>query len=344
MAKKPKVFKQLEVLIVDEISMVRADLLDCMDYFLRRNRQSNMPFGGVQVVFFGDLFQLPPVVSSPEERQLFTTEYTSPYFFDALVMEEGFELEFVELNEVYRQEDRRFKQLLDAIRHNELDYDILEELNSRYLPDFESQDFYITLSTINQTVDKLNLEKLQGLKTAERAYAATVSGQFDERLFPTDALLKLKEEAQVMFLRNDTEGQYVNGTIGKIRSLEREHVIVQTETASGQLKDIRVEPVEWEILRYSFKEATNELEPQVVGSFKQMPLRLAWAITIHKSQGKTFDKCIIDLSRGAFEHGQTYVALSRCRTFEGIVLKRRITGRDVMVDPRVIEFYDSRFR
>ncbi len=337
-----KLYKNLEVLIIDEISMVRADMLDNIDYFLRVNRNINMPFGNVQIVFFGDLFQLPPVVSNQVEKQLFEGFYDSPYFFSAKVFEE-FSMEKMELQKVYRQESRHFLRLLEAIRLNQVDYDDLEDLNERYNPDFVPEEFYITLSARNRKVDAINEKALKDIPLDEEVYLASVTGDFNPRLFPTDAALKLKLNAQVMFIKNDPDKRFVNGTIGKITKLENDTVTVQVEE-NGQKSKIEVKRFEWEILKYQpSKENPNDIETKVAGTFKQFPLRLAWAVTIHKAQGKTFDKVIIDLGKGAFEHGQTYVALSRCRTLEGIVLRERIQGRDIMVDDRVVEFYEQNF-
>ncbi|MFK8104921.1 MAG: ATP-dependent RecD-like DNA helicase [Saprospiraceae bacterium] len=343
--KSRKVYQNLEMLIIDEISMVRADLLDSIDFFLRLNRDNVIdPFGGVQVVFFGDLFQLPPVVSSDVEAMLFKLYYESPYFFSAKIFDTDFELEMMELRKTYRQKSRHFLRLLDAVRTNQLDYDDLEDLNERHLPEFEPEDFYITLSTRNSIVDQINERQLRKLASEEYSFMASVTGNFNPRLFPTELELKLKLGAQVMFVKNDPKRQFVNGTIGKIVKLTDDLIMVLVETPDGKEKFIEVDKMEWEIKKYKASEKDQkEIESETVGTFKQYPLRLAWAITIHKSQGKTFDKVIIHLGSGAFEHGQTYVALSRCRTLEGIVLRQAIRPRDIMVDERIIEFYEQQF-
>lgn len=337
-----KLYQSLEVLIIDEISMVRADILDCIDTFLRVNREDHRPFGGVQMIFFGDLFQLPPVVASPMEQQYFQTYYTSPYFFDAKVFQDGFHMETVELQHVYRQEQRHFLRLLDAIRLNRVDESDLEDLNCRFMPDFEPGEHYITLSARNATVDAINQRELAKIQDYPHYYTAFVGGEFNPQLYPTDLRLELKLNAQVMFLKNDPERRYVNGTIGKITGLHPEHVRAEILKPDGSTEEIEVERAEWEFLRYKINEANpDKIEAEVLGTFEQYPLRLAWAITIHKSQGKTFDKVIVDLGRGAFEHGQTYVALSRCRTLEGIVLRERLRYHDILVDERVVEFYEQ---
>lgn len=339
-----RLYQNLDVLIIDEISMVRADLLDNIDYFMRINRGSPLPFGGVQVVFFGDLFQLPPVVASDAEALLFQSHYDSPYFFSAQVFAEGLEMEMLELQRVYRQDNRRFLRLLEAVRLNQVDYDDLEELNERYLPDFEPEEFYITLSARNARVDSINNRKLDEIPLPERTYLAQIAGEFNPKLFPTEAALKLKLGAQVMLIKNDPERQFVNGTLGKVVDMKDREITVMVEERDGRTREVQVEPVEWEILRYKPGEKDpTQIETETIGTFKQFSLKLAWAVTIHKAQGKTFDKVIIDLGRGAFEHGQTYVALSRCRTLDGIVLRQPLQPRDVMTDERVVEFYQQFF-
>lgn len=337
-----KLYKNIELIIIDEISMVRAEVLDNIDYFLRLNRDSHLPFGGVQMIFFGDLFQLPPVVSSPEEQQYFQTIYKSPYFFDAHIFEnQGFTIENFELRKIYRQEERHFIRLLETVRCNRMDYEDLDDLNERHVPDFDNDEGYITLCARNITADSINERRLKQLENETFLFQAQITGEFDPRLFPTEQMLQLKNGAQVMFLRNDSERRYVNGMVGKIVSIDDEHISVEVTDKNDNKTTINVEKATWEILKYvpSEKDPTK-IDNEVIGSFKQYPLRLAWAITIHKSQGKTFDRVIIDLGGGAFEHGQTYVALSRCRTLNGIVLKQKLKPKDVMTDERIVEFYE----
>lgn len=335
-------YKKMELLVIDEISMVRADLLDNIDYFLRINREVPLPFGGVQVVFFGDLFQLPPVIASEVEAIRFQMLYESPYFFSSVVMQDGFEWEMLELRKVYRQDSRHFLRLLEAVRLNRLDHEDLEEFNERHQPHFRPEDFYITLTARNSTADRINQKALNELPTPERTYLATVSGIFKESLYPTEPALQLKIEAQVMFIKNDPEKRFVNGTIGKVKELKNDSIVVEVEENSGFRRTIEVEKMDWEVLKYdSDAEHPERIKTEVLGTFTQFPLKLAWAITIHKSQGKTFEKVIIDLGRGAFEHGQAYVALSRCRTLEGIVLKQALQFRDILVDDRIVDFYEQ---
>jgi ATP-dependent DNA helicase PIF1 len=334
--KDRRLYRNMDVLVIDEISMVRADMLDNIDFFLRLNRDSPLPFGGVQVVFFGDMFQLPPVVATDFELEVFSTTYESAFFFSAQIFRQGFELEMLELRKVYRQENRHFLRLLDAIRLNHADQDDLDELNERYEPDFDSEELYITLCARNATAERINQRELSKIDEPERIYLASVTGEFN----PADAALTLKLGAQVMLLKNDPERRYVNGTIGKIVALEQESLKILIEENGLEWKEIEVTPVTWEIIRYKSDPAnTEDIQSEVIGTFTQFPLRLAWAVTIHKAQGKTFDKVIIDLGTGAFEHGQTYVALSRCRTLEGIVLRQRIRPQDMLTDLRIVEFY-----
>jgi ATP-dependent exoDNAse (exonuclease V) alpha subunit len=323
--------------------MVRADLLDNIDFFLRKNReQIAVPFGGVQVVFFGDLFQLPPVIATEQERMLFRMQYTSQYFFAAHVFEQ-FELEMVELRKIYRQDNRHFIRLLESVRLNYMDYDDLADLNERYLPNYEAEDYSITLSARNATVNRLNTRALSDLDTPSSTYLARIEGSFDPRLYPTELALNLKVGAQVMFIKNDPDRLFVNGTIGKVIELSSKGIKVVIEEG-GHQQMLDVPQLEWEILRYEVDaEDETKINTKSIGTFTQYPLKLAWAITIHKSQGKTFEKVIIDLGKGAFEHGQTYVALSRCKTLEGIVLKQKLRPQDILVDEKIVDFYERHF-
>lgn len=340
-----RLYKNLKTIIIDEISMVRADVLDGIDIFLRRNRENYRPFGGVQMIFVGDLFQLPPVVNSdPVERAYFRDYYDSPYFFSAKVFNEpDFQIEYLELGKVYRQDSRHFLRLLESVRLNTADYDDLEDLNERYLPGFSETDGFITLCARNATADKINREALLQLKSPAFAFKAEVKGLFDPGLYPTDPEMSLKEGAQVMFIKNDPEKAFVNGSIGVVTEISDERIAVKIRHENGKKNTIDVVKAEWEILRYR-ADATGNIEAEPIGSFRQYPLKLAWAITIHKSQGKTFDKVLLDLGGGAFEHGQLYVALSRCRTLEGIVLRSPIRPNDVITDERIISFYDTYLR
>lgn len=334
-----RLYENMETLVIDEISMVRADILDGVDQALKINRSDPRPFGGVQVIFFGDLYQLPPVVSSPAERQYFTEAYASAYFFASRCVDD-IELEMIELEQVYRQENRRFLRLLENIRNATIDQDDLDELNERHLPNFEPLgEPYLTLAARNAKVNTINQRELNANHNPVHTYLAEVKGNFPERLYPAEAALQLKEGSQVMTIRNDSDKRFVNGTIGKILKCGRDTVTIEVEKGETTI-EIEIAYEEWEIVRYTTAaDDPTKIGTESVGTYKQLPLRLAWAVTIHKAQGKTFDKVIIDLGRGAFEHGQTYVALSRCRTLGGIVLRQALTPRDVMVDPQVVEFY-----
>ncbi|MFZ1454497.1 MAG: AAA family ATPase, partial [Saprospiraceae bacterium] len=314
-----KVYKNLDMIIIDEISMVRADIIDNIDYFLRINRNINAPFGGVQMIFFGDLFQLPPIISSIVEREYFRTTYHTPYFFSARVISE-ISMKMVELIHVYRQEERYFINLLDSIRTNSLDYDDFMFINQRHQATPEDDDYYITLCSRNDIANKINENELKAIQSPVFEFQASVAGEFNPQLFPTEYNLNLKTGAQVMFVKNDLQKQFVNGTIGIIDELTGDTIKVRILENTESEKIIDVDQQEWEILKYEMdQQKPGNISTKVIGTFKQYPLKLAWAITIHKSQGKTFDKVIIDMGSGAFESGQTYVALSRCRTLDGII-------------------------
>ncbi|MBT3817099.1 MAG: AAA family ATPase [Candidatus Magasanikbacteria bacterium] len=338
--KKEKKFKRIETIAIDEISMVRADLLDAIDIVLRRTRKNDQPFGGVQMVFFGDLYQLPPVVTSVD-REKFFSEYTLPYFFGAEVFKTRFdlfstkfELEIIELTEMYRQKDMDFIHVLNAVRNNSVDHNHLNTLNTRFFPDFtpEDKDNYIYLMTTNASARKVNDEKLAQLPEEERMYLSEKTGDIAKNLHPNDEMITIKVGAQVMFICNDAERKWVNGTIGKVIEINGDRVLV--EKTNGDMVDVKKHT--WEISRYTFDK--GQFEREIIGSFTQMPMKLAWAITIHKSQGKTFDKVIIDLGRGSFAHGQTYVALSRCTTLEGVILKKRMYKSSIIMDTRIRNF------
>ncbi|WP_319588464.1 helix-turn-helix domain-containing protein [uncultured Desulfobulbus sp.] len=333
---KRNLMKSLDLLVIDEISMVRADLLDGVDSVLRRYRRSELPFGGVQVLMIGDLQQLAPVVKEAEWH-LLNQYYESPYFFSSTALRK-LELIPIELKHIYRQSDQRFIDLLNQVRDNRLDAASLELLNSRFQPDFSprEEDGYITLCTHNGSADAINRTKLDALPGTSRRFEAGVEGAFPEYAYPTAASLELKVGAQVMFVRNDSspEKRYFNGKIGTISGMSREKIKVD---CPGETELIEVGPVTWENIEYKVDPETAEISQKVIGSFNQHPLKPAWAITIHKSQGLTFDKAVID-AQAAFAHGQVYVALSRCRTFEGLVLRSPISPRAVKTDPVVLDF------
>jgi len=339
--KNRRLYTSLEMIVIDEISMVRADLLDNIDYFLRINRETDLPFGGVQMIFFGDLFQLPPVVSTSFEREYFQTRYESPYFFSSDVVRQN-PVRIIELHRIYRQEEKLFIQLLDNIRMATLEYEDFELLQTRCVALPTDKSFYITLCTRNDLANRINEEELRAIDVPSFAYTAKVEGEFVPQNFPTELHLSLKAGAQVMFIRNDIEKRYVNGTIGIITELNYDIVRVCIKDALGEARYIEVERQTWEMIRYEpDPQHAGQILAKVIGTFTQYPLRLAWAMTIHKSQGKTFDRVIIDLGGGAFESGQTYVGLSRCRTLDGIILKQQVKSKDIILDPRLVEFYQN---
>ena len=333
--KNPGLYKRLQTIVIDEISMVRADLLDAIDIFLQNARENPEPFGGVQMVFIGDLYQLPPVVTR-DDKTSFSLKYNSPFFFAAGVFETGnFHMNFIELDEVYRQSDNDFINILNAVRNKTVTSEHLSKLNKQVDKFFEPEDDdFIYLVTTNYEAKQINEAKLKELEGKELYFEANVSGKVKKNLFPADDDLYLKVGAQIMFLNNDSTRRWVNGTIGKIIEFDEISESLTVELTDGNIVD--VEPHNWDISKYVLD--GTRLKRETIGTFIQYPLRLAWAITIHKSQGKTFDKVIIDLGRGSFAHGQTYVALSRCRTLEGIVFRKPILKSHVIMDSNVRRF------
>lgn len=337
-----RVYQELDTIVIDEASMVRADMLDNIDHFLRINGSNhNEPFGGIQMVLVGDLNQLPPVVTESAKPILAMWGYENPFFFEADAWKESYPT-IIQLTEVFRQSDEPFLSLLNKIRNREAERDDFTFLNNQHKPipeDFQAKP-YITLSSTNAIAERLNRQRLDELWTSEYVYMAEVSGSFGEKAFPADMKLHLKVGAQVLFCKNDTEeGRWVNGTIGKVVELSTQGIKVSIKNVIEETEvEHWVKPDKWEVYNYDFNAGKNKVEAKSVGSFTQFPLRLAWAITIHKSQGMTFDQVVIDMGRGAFAPGQTYVALSRCRTLAGIILKKPITYKDVMVDENVLEF------
>jgi len=337
-ASSNSIFFKLDAIIIDEISMVRADLLDCVDRFLRLNGpEADKPFGGIQMDFIGDLYQLPPVVTG-SEKTVFQSLYETPYFYGARVFD-SFEMEFVELEKVYRQHDEEFITLLNTIRNNSITGDGLELLNRRYQPEFEPSpdDYYVYLTTTNRLAEKINDKRLAELKSRPYTFAGSIEGDFGREYLPTAIDLQVKVGAQVMMLNNDTEGRWVNGSIGKITGITQnwkgEDIII-AELADDE--EVEITPFTWEIFRFFVE--TGGLQSEVIGTFTQYPLMLAWAVTIHKGQGKTFDKVIIDIGRGTFAHGQMYVALSRCTTLGGIVLKKPALKKHIWTNYQVMDF------
>ena len=336
---KLNIMRSIDLLVIDEISMVRADLLDAIDDVLRRFRRHDQPFGGVQLLLIGDVQQLPPVAKN-EDWQLLAPYYDSPYFFSSHALK-ATTCCTIELKKVYRQNDIRFLNLLNAIRENRCTADDLDTLNQRYLPDFKYDDSegYIRLTTHNHQAQQINQAKLNELESKSYRFKAEITGNFPEYNYPTDLELELKKGAQVMFVKNDISGthRYANGTLGKVTVLTNQGIQVRVNE-TGALVDLNQE--EWANTKYSLDNKTKEIIEEIEGTFKQYPIKLAWAITVHKSQGLTFDKAIIDIS-GAFAHGQTYVALSRCRTLEGLILSAPLTLRTIISDQTVCQFNEQ---
>ena len=330
---KRKIIASIDLLIIDEISMVRADLLDAVDAVLRRFRNHYQPFGGVQLLMIGDLAQLTPVVTAEDERVL-KPYYDTPYFFGSRALQQ-INYVTIQLEHVYRQQDATFISILNQVRNGHPTEETMMRLNTRCKPAFipSPEEPYIRLTTHNQLANYYNETELQKLRGRTFQFHAEIKGTFPEYSYPTAETLVLKEGAQVMFIKNDTSGEhlYYNGRIGRVVHVDKQQILVLCE---GDAEAIEVEPMEWENARYTLNEKTREIETEVQGTFKQFPLRLAWAITIHKSQGLTFDRAIIDANQ-SFAPGQVYVALSRCRTLEGLVLATPLEARAIMNDSRV---------
>jgi tRNA uridine 5-carbamoylmethylation protein Kti12 len=333
---KINIIRSLDLLVIDEISMVRADTLDAIDSVLRRYKNRQLPFGGVQMLMIGDLQQLAPVVKE-EDKEIIGKYYGSPFFFGSRALK-CTDYVTIELKHIYRQNDQDFIDLLNKVRENRIDQGVLDQLNKRYVPDFDADldGGYITLTTHNYQAQNLNDTKLARLPGVKKSYKATVTDEFPELSYPVASELILKREAQVMFVKNDISRDklFFNGKIGKVMAFEDDIIVVM---CPGDGYPIRVEPAVWQNMKYTLDEETKEIGETVIGTFTQYPLRLAWAVTIHKSQGLTFDRAIID-ARDAFAHGQVYVALSRCRTLGGLILSSRIGHRSIIDDPAISGF------
>ena len=333
---KRKIIAEVDLIIIDEISMVRADIIDCVDRILRvYSGNMRLPFGGKQLLFVGDVFQLEPVVPS-DQKEILSLFYASPFFFSARVFKD-INLVPIELQKVYRQTDSVFINILDRIRNNAARKQELDTLNGRYFPSFEPQneDMYITLATRPDQVDFINEKKLAELPGEEYVSVGKIEGDFPESSLPTQLNLSIKEQAQVIFIDNDYERRWVNGTIGMVSGIdENGNVYVLLESGVEHL----VEPTSWRNYKYKYNEKEKRIEEEIVGTFEQLPIRLAWAITVHKSQGLTFSRVVVDLTGGVFAGGQTYVALSRCTSLEGLVLKSKISSRDIFIRKEIVEF------
>ena len=348
-------YKKLETLVIDEISMVRADLLDCVDTFLRRfGPDKYQPFGGVQMVFIGDLYQLPPIVPT-SDAAVFAEHYATPYFFSAhaisppaqlMQLGETFRFRVIELQKIYRQSDADFIALLNAVRENKTTADHWQMLNKKYDPDFlgDPTAKAIHLVTTNAMASSINDEHLRALKGKDFLFEGETSGEFDNKACPTDENLHVKIGAQVMLMNNDRQGRWVNGTVGTVVDIGKTDseraAAVWVELATGETVDVY--PHTWDMFVFKFDSGRGAIDTETVGSFTQYPLRLAWAVTIHKAQGKTFDRVILDIGSGTFAPGQLYVALSRCTSLEGLTLKRRLFPAHIKMDARVAYWLQGR--
>lgn len=335
--KHQKLIKELELVIIDEISMVRADLIDFIDRVLRVYSQNmRIPFGGKQILMVGDVFQLEPVVRR-DDWNILGRFYKSPFFFSANVFGQ-IDLVSVELKKVYRQKNESFVKLLDAVRINRVGESEFKALNARVSSDFEpdekANELFITLATRKDTVDYINEKNLKKLPSKSFEFKGKIEGEFNENNLPTALNLELKEDAQVMFIKNDPEKRWVNGSLGRIMHLDDEDIGVILEDGT----EVLVDKVVWRNIKYEYNEKEKRIEEKELGHFIQFPLRLAWAVTVHKSQGLTFDHVIIDMGEGAFAAGQTYVALSRCTSLNGIILRQNLRGNDVFVKKEVSDF------
>lgn len=328
--------KNLEVLVLDEISMVRSDMLDSLDRFFRLNKEKpRLPFGGMQLIFFGDHFQLPPVLKMAEKAE-FNIKYTNEYFFGAKCFE-SLRLQFIKLTHNYRQSEEQFIKLLNYFRYGVSNSELIIWVNNKfYNKPIDYNSLPITITATNKDASEINLQELQKLASDEVDYKATISGTFGQELYPTEKYLTLKIGAQVMFIKNDPDKKWVNGTIGTVFKLGKNDIVVMVK---GEL--IEVDFASWSAFKYRYDEEKMQTVKETVGEFVQYPLKLAWAVTIHKSQGQTFESCVIDLGRGAFIFGQTYVAFSRCKTMEGVYLAKQLKSTDIKADPVVFNFDKS---
>ena len=334
-----RIMRKLEYLVIDEVSMVRSDLMWAIDQSLRINRgRQREPFGGVRLIMFGDLHQLPPVVQEAEVAAHLSDAFGGPFFFSVPALSEGAGTSRFELTEVFRQKDEALVSVLNRIRDGDVAEHDLALLNERVHPirTLQEGEPYVILTPTNAAARRINAAYLDALPGATRSFAAGVTGEFSESAHPADATLELKAGAKVMMLRNDPDRRWVNGTIARITRLGDKQVWIEVDG-----REYEVEQASWEHRRYAYDQAAEKIVESVAGTFKQFPIRLAWALTIHKAQGLTLDKVYVDLARGSFAHGQTYVALSRCRTLEGITLARRLTPGDVLFDPAALGYRET---
>ena len=336
-----RIYKQLQTLVIDEVSMLRADIFDCIDTFLQiYGPNPDKAFGGVQLVLVGDLYQLPPVVTN-QEKIYFQQRYSSPYFFSADAFRK-INLEVIELTKIYRQKDNNFIEMLGRIRNNQATPDDLHLLNSQLCMTEESDtEFTMFLTTTNKMAEDINKSKLDLLENRSYLSNAVFDGQFSTEYFPTSEILEIKEGAQIMFLTNDLKKRWVNGSLGKIEAIKfnNDKIRYLAIRLQNNAKLVEVFPYTWEIYKYSL--VGNEIVSEVAGTFTQFPVRLAWAVTIHKSQGQTFDKICVDIGNGTFANGQLYVALSRCTSLQGISLRKELRQNHIICDDRITNFMQN---
>lgn len=334
-----RVMRKLDTLIIDEVSMVRSDLMSAIDQSLRINRgRPREPFGGVRLMMFGDLHQLPPVVQDGEIASYLDSEYGGPFFFSVAALQDKAGTFLLELDQVFRQTDDTFIAVLNAIREGEAAEDDLAVLNARVHPvrSLSEGEPYVILTPTNAAARRINIAYLDALPGQATRYTASITGDFNENVQPADAALDLKVGAKVIMLRNDPDKRWVNSSIAKVSRLTAKQVWIEI-----QGREYEVEPVAWEHRRYAFDTAKDKIVEQIAGTFKQFPLRLAWALTIHKAQGLTLDRVYVDLGRGSFAHGQTYVALSRCRSLEGLALARPLSLADIRFDLSALGYREA---
>ncbi len=333
-----RLMRRLKLIIIDEVSMVRSDLMWAIDQSLRLNRgRPREPFGGVRLLLFGDLHQLPPVVQGAEVAEHLDSAHGGPFFFQVPALTEGAGMSLIELEHVFRQSDETLLGVLNRVRDGEASEDDLAVLNERThaIRTLGEGDSFVILTPTNAAAQRINMAYLEALPGDVRPYEAGISGEFSATAHPTDATLLLKAGAKVILLRNDPDKRWVNGTVARISRLEPKRVWIEIDG-----KDHEIEPVSWEARRYAFDQAAEKIVENVTGTFRQFPLRLAWALTIHKSQGLTLDRVYIDLGRGTFAHGQAYVALSRCRSMEGLALARPLRPTDILFDRSAMGYRD----
>ncbi len=336
--RRKMLYKNLDALVIDEISMVRADLLDCVGRFLQINGPGDGMFGGVQIIMVGDLFQLPPVLPN-HEKEFYRMRYDSPYFFSSKQFKK-IDLDFIKLRTVHRQNDPNFISILNRIRSGKFRENDLKKINQNVQSKFDFNEDGVFLTTTNRKADKINSTQLKKLNSDKYQFSGKVKGSFPKSHLPTSEKLTLKKGARVMLLNNDPEGRWINGDVGEVVEIEKSgDPIIRVKLDEGRV--VKVTENKWERIKFSYDKKNDEIKSKEVGSFHQLPIRLSWAVTIHKSQGKTFKKAMIDFQQGTFSHGQAYVALSRCTGLDGLSLKRPIRSSDIIIDSRVVKFLNK---